>query len=51
VIYLDAPTAIVLVIAAVYGAERIFVDLIRVIDRRTRRKRKPPAPPSSIILP
>lgn len=48
--YLDPWLFLALLVAGVYGAERLFVDLVRFVDRRTRPRKKP-SPPSPIIRP
>ena len=50
-IWLDPWVALGAALLSVYGLERLFVDVVRFVDRRTRAKRKPPAPPSPIIRP
>jgi hypothetical protein len=52
VIFLDPWVVLVGAILAVYGLERLFVDVVRFVDRRTRpRKPKQPPPTSPIIVP
>jgi hypothetical protein len=49
--YFDPSIVIVATLLAVYGLERLLVDMVRFVDRRTRPKTKVPKPPSPIILP
>jgi hypothetical protein len=41
VIFVDPLLELGLVMLAVYGLERLFVDLVRFVDRRTRRPKGP----------
>jgi TRAP-type C4-dicarboxylate transport system permease small subunit len=50
-IYLDSWVVLIGACLAIYGAERIMLDVVRVIARRSRRKPKPSPPPSPIIRP
>lgn len=49
-IYVDPYLFLALMLAAAIGFERLLIDVVRFVDKRTRPRKKPD-PPSPILKP